>query len=155
MPDAKQPIELKNSFRKELEEKEPHLSAVYTMEVESEDDHLEPTRKVFTVNSAKITETLNVIRRLLTGPPPRTRLIAFTIIPRSFNASDVMEHAHCLSISPLAKPFFNETNPEIETKAEPAADQFAETDEDGGVGHITPSGVVVPHSFGGQADPQS
>lgn len=105
-------VPLKNSFREEQEAKEPKLSSSYTMEVQSETPGDPPTRKVFAVANAKITETLNVIRRLLTGPPPGTRLIAFTIFPHSFSANDVMEQAKVLAKSALASPFYNEINKE-------------------------------------------
>jgi hypothetical protein len=130
---------LKNSFREELEAREPTLAISYTMEVRHPTDpSAQPERKVFTIAEAKITETLNVQRRLLNGPPPNTRLVAFTIIPKPFSSSDVLEHAHVLTQTPLAKPFFNETN----QAPEPTKAEIQET----------ASGIILPAASGGGED---
>jgi hypothetical protein len=149
--DENKVIPLVNRFRKSTDVADPDakLSATYTVEVTpAPPSAAPPTKRVFNVLNAKVTETFNVIRRLIESPPAGTRLIAFTIFPTGYTAKDILDQAGILFNSTLAATTYaNEQNKDIhpakkETTPEETPSQPAETTQDGGPSHPAPSGVA-------------
>jgi hypothetical protein len=75
---------------------ERKLHAIYTLAVSDPSGKLRPIHRTFAVREAGVTETMNVIRRLIDSPPENTAFKCFTVFPHGIPAADVIGCARSL-----------------------------------------------------------